>query len=411
MLPTSHQPASYSLPNINSIDNNAARDGEINSCLQRVGNCVMPLNKNLPDKPLYSRTPSDEDLHDAVIDMDAFRYHSAPQVCINDTAGPPIIPEQENGEIRQDSFVAIDMPAGENSSPGFVIHNRRGFLQYLENTGLALSRNLFSVGIPTALREYVNRGLLKKLFEENPLVARTLGGAAIGFPIALQLIGIARDLHNGRQSPASLRARLANISLNGLSGAALVASGGLTLAASALIAAVFVYVPLRDFIQYFLRLGDNNSGELHLKATAKSAALYAFNQVAVDQAMDMLSQALVPVIGDSVAANILGRALINIAGETGDELTWREFNAHQENNPCLQFNLGFRRKDEITCQSALDHLCNTLASRASLFSASFSNAYAVPFGGILNSMVIGATLGAGYVPFIFANAQKNTTRL
>lgn len=398
----------YAVNHINGNESARLRARELNSTLTGVSNCYTPLVKLLPGNPFTERTLSHEETRDVVIDIDAPSHVSAPALLSSHTADPPDKAVSVESGLKMDNqFIRIDMDAAGEiySCQPEERHNR--LVQYLENTGLALARNLLTVGIPTALREYVNRGLLRQLFAEEPLIARTLGGAAIGFPIALQLIAIARDMHAGTQTPASLRARLANISLTGLSGVALVATGGLTLAASALVAAVFVYVPLRDLMQYFLRLGDNNSGALHLCATGKTAALYAFNQIAVDQAMDMLSEALTPVVGSSLVANILGRALINIAGETGDELAFREFNAHDESNLNLQFSLGLRRKDEISRQTALNCICNTLASRASLFSASFANAYAVPFGGILNSMVVGATLGAGYVPFIYTHAQRN----
>lgn len=396
-------------------DNSRLRASELNTSLGQVKNCYTPLVKLPPGHASAQRLFSHEEVDDVVIDMNTLRANSVPPASPCHITELPDKPASVNNTPSGKKkatvhFISIDMEGTEDIFSGPKKEKQSCFLQYLENTGLALARNLITVGIPTALREYVNRGLLKKVFEGNPMLARTLGGVTIGFPIALQLIAIARDINAGTQSPASLRARLANITLTGLSGAAVAATGGLTLAASSLIAAVFVYVPLRDLLQYFLRLGDNNSGEIHLCATGKTAALYVVNQVAVDHAMTMLSEALTPLVGNSVAANMLGRALINIAGETGDELAYRGFNAQAENNPHLQYHLGFRRKDEITRQTAMDHIFNTLASRASLFSTSFANGFAVPVEGILNSMVIGATLGAGYMPFIYTHAQRSTIR-
>jgi len=414
MLTITRHQGCYALNQTDGNDVSQIRPGELNLSLAQVKNCYTPLVKLPPDQNSVNRSFSHKETDDVIIEMDTLRVHPAPDIPSSHIADPPekTVENNKPGNAKRSEvhFISIDMEAAGDICSSLHAEKHPRFLQYLENTGLALARNLITVGIPTALREYVNRGLLKKLFAENPLLAHTLGGAAIGFPIALQLIGIARDIHAGTQSPESLRARLANISLTGLSGAAVVATGGLTLAASALIAAVFVYVPLRDFLQYFLRLGDNNSGKIHLCATGKTAALYAFNQVAVDHSMTLLSDALTPMLGNSVAANMLARTLINIAGETGDELAFREFNAQAEHNPRLQFSLRFRRKDEISRQTALDHICNTLASRASLFSASFSNGFAVPFEGILNSMVIGATLGAGYTPFIYTHAQRSINR-
>ena len=280
------------------------------------------------------------------------------------------------------------------------------FQRHVKNTGAILTRNAVSVGMPTAAREYVRRAALPALFETLPQAAQvSLAGVSIAMPAVLQLAAIARDIKEGTQTPETLRSRLANIALVVGTGTALAATGGLAVAANALIAAVFVYVPLREFSQYFLQLQDNNEGPLNIKATAFSAAVYAGNQIAVDQGMDMLSDALEPAMG-KLAANIVSRALVNIGGETLDELTSRSANAYVSHNPELKIGIDFRPKDEITRKTALDQVCNTLASRASLFSASFSGAYAAPVQGILNSMVVGGILGAGYTPFVYSHAQS-----
>lgn len=280
------------------------------------------------------------------------------------------------------------------------------FQRHVKNTGSILTRNAISVGIPTAAREYVRRSALPALFKRLPQAAQvSLAGVSVAIPVVLQLAAIVRDIKEGTQTPESLRSRLANIALVVGTGTALATTGGLSAAANALIAAVFVYVPIRDLSQYFLQLQDNNKGPLNIKATAFSATAYAGNQIAVDQGMDMLSDALEPVMG-KLAANIVGRALVNIGGETLDELTSRGANAYVSNNAELKIDIDFRPRDEITRKTALDQICNTLASRASLFSAAFSGAYAVPVQGILNSMVVGGILGAGYIPFVYSHAQK-----
>ncbi|EOS96288.1 hypothetical protein LU631_18470 [Erwinia tracheiphila] len=280
------------------------------------------------------------------------------------------------------------------------------FQRHVKNTGTILTRNAVSVGIPTAAREYVRRSALPALFKTLPQAAQvSLAGVSVAMPVVLQLAAIVRDIKEGTQTPESLRSRLANIALVVGTGTALATTGGLSSAANALIAAVFVYVPVRDLSQYFLQLQDNNEGSLNIKATAFSATAYAGNQIAVDQGMNMLSDALEPVMG-KLAANIVGRALVNIGGETLDELTSRGANAYVSNNAELKIDIDFRPRDEITRKTALDQVCNTLASRASLFSAAFSGAYAVPVQGILNSMVVGGILGAGYIPFVYSHAQK-----
>lgn len=267
------------------------------------------------------------------------------------------------------------------------------FHRHIKNIALVITRNLVSVGGPTVAREYVRHAVLPALFENIPQAARVSTG------------GIARDIHAGTQTPESLSARLANIALVAGSGAALAATGGLPAAANALIAAVFVYVPLRDLSQYFLQLEDNNGGNIHFGATALSAAAYTGNQFAVDQGMEMLTNRLEPVMG-TLAANMLGRAIINIGGETLDELTNRGLHTYSSGNPGLELNLGLRSRDDRTHETALNQIFNTLAGRASLFSAAYSGAFAAPVQGLINSMVVGATLGAGYIPFVYGHTQR-----
>lgn len=304
---------------------------------------------------------------------------------------------------------AIQMPLDDDKDP------RQDFLQrHAKNMGLTIGRNLVSVAIPTAMREYVRRAVLPALFKNTPrYLAPTIGGITAGLPVALQLFAIARDVYRGTQTAETLRARVANILLVMATGSALVASGGLSAAANALIAAVFVYVPFRDLAQYFVMLKDNNKSEFHFAPSWKSAASYAVNQLAVDQGMDILSNALTPLMGP-VAANMLGRAIMNTAGETCDEFTCRGFMAQQQQNPGLKMSLNVRTTKQVSLESALDQIANTLTSRACIFSASFSTGYAMPFSGVLNSALVGATMGCGYVPFIYAHAQqsaKNQTQI
>ncbi|MFS2225841.1 hypothetical protein [Pantoea sp. B65] len=274
-----------------------------------------------------------------------------------------------------------------------------------ENIALVIGRNLLSVGIPTALREYVAKNVLPVLLKNTPAsTSVTLGAIAIAMPIALQLAGIARDFRAGNQTPASLSARLANIVLITGASSALVASGGVALAANALIAAVFIYVPFRDATQYFLQLSDNNQPELNLQVCGKSALVYSGNQILVSEGMTMLAQALEPLLG-SALANMLGKAIINTIGESADELTYRGLNAQAQNNPAVSLNLRLRPREEIDYQTAGDQLLNTIAARASLFGSAYSAVNAVPFADIFKSMMIGVALGAGYIPFFYSHPQ------
>ncbi|MBF1994036.1 hypothetical protein HW114_00050 [Serratia symbiotica] len=280
-----------------------------------------------------------------------------------------------------------------------------------KNTGLALKRNIVSVGLPTAVREYVRRSVLPVLFDKLPQAAPvSLGAIALATPIALQLIGLARDIHAGTITQKSLSSRLTNIALALGTGTALVATGGLSVAVNSLIAAVFSYVPLRDLSQYFLQLQDNNQGGFRFEPTSKSAAAYMVNQMTVDQGMNMLVHTLTPIIGE-LAANMLGRALINIAGETVDELTNRGFHATSYNNPELNFDLRFRPGNERTLKTAYNQLFDTLAGRATLFSSSTAGCFAAQKGDFRDSMVVGTILAIGYIPFIYTHDKKELIKL
>lgn len=297
--------------------------------------------------------------------------------------------------------VKIQITADDNTEIAKGRLNR-----YTKNMSVTICRNLLSVAIPTAMREYVRRAVLPVLFKDIPhRFIPTMGGIAAGLPIALQLFAITRDICRGTQTPETLCARLTNILLVLGTGSALVATGGMAAATNALIAAIFVYVPLRDIAQYVVMLKDNNKNEFHFSPTVKSAVSYAGNQIAVDQGMEILSNALTPFMGP-VVANMVGRAIMNTVGETGDELTYRGFSASQQKNPSLELSLHFRSLETISLETAIDQIANTLTSRACIFSASFSSAFAAPFGGVLNSMLVGVTMGSGYVPFIYAHAQK-----
>jgi len=284
--------------------------------------------------------------------------------------------------------------------------NMDALQRHAKNIGKVLSRNMLSVAIPTAMREYMAKNILPLLLRNAPGTANiALAGIALAVPIALQLLGIARDLHAGTQTRASLSARLANIAMITGAGSALVATGGVAAAANALIAAVFVYVPIRDALQYFVKLGDNNKPSLNLSVCSKSAVVYTANQVLVSEGMDMLALALEPLLGKA-AANMVGKALVNTAGEAADEITFRTLNASEQENPAVEYSLNIRPADEINLKTGTDLLMNTITARSSLFATTFAAANAVPYAGVLSSIVIGGALGAGYIPFFFCHAQK-----
>ncbi|GEM_PF-4758150 len=275
-----------------------------------------------------------------------------------------------------------------------------------KNISQALGQKLLSVGISTALREYMSKRGFPALLQQVPAsVSVSLGAFALATPIALQLAGIARDTCNGRQTVSSLSARLANLALVSGSIGVLSATVGIAAATHALLAAIFVYVPLRDIIQYLLPLRDNNPPGTNLCASTSSALLYGVNQTLVSEGMNLLSAALQPAL-ERDFAEVCGKALVNTLGETVDEITWRRLNAQFKHNPALHLQWQARARADFTTQTLTDQLLNTIAARAALFGTSYSVAAAAPLMPLLSSLVAGATLGASYVPFIYTHSQS-----
>lgn len=275
-----------------------------------------------------------------------------------------------------------------------------------KNISQALGQKLLSVGISTAVREYMTRRGFPALLQPLPAsVSVSLGAFALATPIVLQLAGIARDTCNGRQTASSLGARLTNLALMTGAIAALSATVGIGVATNALLAAIFVYVPLRDIIQYFLPLRDNNPPGINLCASASTALLYSVNQTLVSEGMNVLSAALLPAL-DHDLAEVCGKALVNTVGETVDEITWRRLNAQRKHNSSLRLQWQVRKRHDINPQTLTDQLLNTIAARAALFGTSYSVSAATPLLPLLNSLVTGATLGASYLPFVYNHSQS-----
>jgi hypothetical protein len=170
------------------------------------------------------------------------------------------------------------------------------------NLALAATRNVASVAVPTYLRELSRRTIFQQMAQAS--TALGVAGAVVAggvLPIGLQIAGLVRDNRNGTQTMLSVGSRVAQIMVTGGTLVALFATGGapaLAAAAPGLMAANLVYTPLRDAVQYNLRLGSNaNSSRerpMSTGATAIAAGAYVPNQIAVGYAMDRLSDALTP---------------------------------------------------------------------------------------------------------------------
>jgi hypothetical protein len=335
------------------------------------------------------------------------------------------------------------------------------------NAALSLFRNTVSVGVPTFCRETLRRTLFSQMAQASTAVGAAgavVGGGAL--PIGLQAYGLWRDNHNGTQTRLSVVSRVAQIMATGSIITALAATGGapaLAAAAPALMAANFVYTPMRDAVQYFLRLGDNNNSSserpMSLGATAISATAYGLNQTGVSYGMDELSSVLTPQINPGGATqgltqqpptdattsssgllttshaltpesletwneslakglgNGVGRGLFNVAGETVDDLVSRytqaSLNGTKDGKP-LEFTLDIRPVNERTWTSFADQVTDAHASRSNLFASALSAAYLADSQGASEhavNAVVGGVLGALYPTFVMSGARPNSNDL
>jgi len=291
--------------------------------------------------------------------------------------------------------IVMDMP-GPSLSEASV--------QMLENIFLILARNFVSVGGATAAREFLRELVIPFCEEKSPSMVLAAAGGTLALPVALQLLGLARDFHAGTQTKETLYARVANIVLGILTAAGLMVSGGFVAAAASLICAVLVYVPLRELSQYFLCLRNNNAGS-GIRASCCAASAYVLNQSGVGMAMDRF------VSGS--AMDIFIRSGLNVMGESADEIINAKFNANfnalSQGNAVLKYELGIRKQAEMTKQTMGDQVLNLFAPRAGLFGAACAGTYAASAAGIVGFpliLVFSALLGVGYVPFVYTSAQQ-----
>ncbi|MDO6407506.1 hypothetical protein [Pantoea phytobeneficialis] len=289
-------------------------------------------------------------------------------------------------------FIVIDIPDQETERPAVQSSH------LLSNIGNVAARSLASVAVSTGVREVVRRVVL-------PAVApATLSALAVGcgtVSLVMQGGALAWDCYQGRQTTQNVCARVGSILLAGGSMVGLVCSGGLSLAAAPLISAVVVYVPIRDFIQYFLPLRDNVTSEADFRAILSAAAAYAVNQTAVSLGMIKFADVLEPQLGP-IAANIAAVTSLNFLGETAEELITRHIKAWYAGEPDLRIDLHPRCAEEVTWQSVCDTFTDPVAGRASLFTAGFANSFAIPGGDLAASGAVGLTLGVGFPLFTYS---------
>jgi len=303
-------------------------------------------------------------------------------------------------------------------------------------------RNVASVMIPVAVREYIRRAIFTNIPEGA--ASFTVGSVAGYLPCLVQFGGLCRDFHNHTYTRWTVVGRLACIILPGAGVSVLIGLGLMTPATSAaLSAANFVYTPLRDFIQNYLRCDNNLTPDAHERIMSGiiGAVAYAPNQFVANELMQYGADALSHTYLGSVGANMVARAGVNFFGECLDDVTNLASTSYLTGKK-VETTLSFSPSSEHTWSQIADRILNIHASRSSLFSSVLSAAtladsiharrpavnesvpgMSTPLGststpytpydhvGLLReSAAVGFSAGVGYLPFVLTGEQGNDPR-
>lgn len=307
------------------------------------------------------------------------------------------------------------------------------------NAGAIAARNAVSVVIPTALREFIRRMVFNRLAEGGASLA--FGAIAGYLPCVLQAGGLYRDVQSHTYTRWTIAGRMACIILPGAGVTALIAVGGMgSSVAAALGAANFIYTPLRDIIQNYIRRDTNLTLDEHERriSAAIGAVAYVPNQMGVNEGMQYSADFLTPYLG-SVGANVVARAGVNFLGECLDDTVSLGCTAYFTGQQ-VRTHTRFSPPSEHTWGQVADRILNIHASRSALFSSTFSAAFlaGLPAGGqsspgmsstmmpgtttswestppptpsydhtglLKESAAVGVTAGVGYFPFILSGEQ------
>lgn len=349
----------------------------------------------------------------------------------------------------QPSLASIDMmeqglpPVSGSGNAGIIIPNDNPtwLRRQAGNARAISSRNAVSVVVPTALRELMRRVLFSRISEGGASLA--FGGVAGYLPCVLQAGGLYRDIQNHTYTRWTVAGRLACIILPGAGVTALIAVGGMgSAAAAALGAANFIYTPLRDICQNYVRRDSNLTPDEYERrlSAAIGAVAYIPNQIGVNEGMQYGTDFLTPYLG-SVGANVVVRAGVNFLGECLDDSVSLASTAYLTGQQ-VRTRTHFSPPSEHTWNQVADRILNVHASRSSLFSSTFSAAFLadLPTGaqsspsmtstmmpgtsvgwgstpqpttsydhtGLLKeSAAVGVTAGVGYFPFILSGEQTS----
>ncbi|WP_176091392.1 hypothetical protein [Burkholderia ambifaria] len=268
------------------------------------------------------------------------------------------------------------------------------------NTGKVLLHHLAAVGVPTVVREVIRHTLERGL---TVATAEIVATASLAAPVVLEFAGLVRDARNGTGNRVTVLSRVVKVLLVGSVATALAATGSLPTAAPSLVA-MSAYGAMRDTVQHFLRLRDNNV-RLSPMATGIAAGAYGANQFVVDQAATACVELLEPLI-DVQWANACVRALMNIGGELAANLTQSGltnlFTQDGENRP-LRVELA------PSCDGdAVGQALNTGAGRLGLLNGAVGAGVLAEqrWGPLAGSGMAAGTLAAAYGAFIFSHGQS-----
>lgn len=241
------------------------------------------------------------------------------------------------------------------------------------NARWIIERNAVSVAIPTFVREVMRRSLFTQI--PGGLASNLFGGFAGYLPVLMQGAGMYRDYINHTNTQYTVIGRTVAILITGSSVTCLIALGAMTPgAAAALAASNFVYTPLRDVIQNYIRREDNTDNRSLQFAMWPGSIFCGINQSAINLGMHSLSHVLSAYMPEYVA-NGIGRAAVNLAGETLSDLTLLNLQAAFEGTGLEVERSRFSPPSEHSWDETLNRGLNTHASRSSMLSSVVASAY------------------------------------
>lgn len=286
--------------------------------------------------------------------------------------------------------------------------------RYAENTQAIAGRNVATVALPALIRE-ITRGVLTNslpawISQHLPYV----GAAAAYLPCAAQLYGLYRDIEARTVTRYTIIGRSICLIVPGVVTTVVIATGGLETVAIGLIVSNFIYAPLRDAGQNYLRREDEL--ELNSQQTRRSAYISAglnipnraVSNVAMPQTLELGS--ILHVIAPAALDTIRESIDDGLSLGTQTHITGRSLNA----------SLRFSSSSEHTWKQVLDRVLNTTIGRCAtattVSGASYLSNYAFPgvrLPGLpvtIESIVATITSTLAYIPYIWASEHSDPRR-